>query len=347
MSVDTRQVRWVLAFMITLACCHHAVVADDGKKNVTTVYPVAILPFQERGQEVKDMGAKVTDLLFANLVARPEMYLVDREDLKKILEEQELNLSGVVNPTQATQVGQLTGAKILITGSVLAVGEKIYIVAKIIGTETSRVVGQSVKGDLEDPLDKLVEKLSMSVADAVDERAHELVASPVTREDRLARLRKTLGKSSRPTVTIKVAERHVGQPTLDPAAETELTLFCTELGFKVLEADAKDKPDVMLIGEGFSQFAARHGNLTSVKARLELKAVDVKTGQVLAVDRCTSVAVGLAEQIAAKSALQDAAARVAESILPALRSKQSKGEKGSKREKGGKAGKGKSRKPQR
>ena len=80
----------------------------------------------------------------------------------------------------------------------------------------------------------------------------------------------------------------------------------------------RKKADLWLIGEGFSEFAARHGNLVSVKARLELKAVDAATGQVLAIDRQTSVEVDLTEQIAAKAALQGAAADIAERILPKL-----------------------------
>jgi hypothetical protein len=50
---------------------------------------------------------------------------------------------------------------------------------------------------------------------------------------------------------------------------------------------------VLLSGEGFSEFASRHGNLISVKARLELKAVDRQTARILAIDRQTSVAVDL------------------------------------------------------
>ena len=60
-------------------------------------------------------------------------------------------------------------------------------------------------------------------------------------------------------------------------------------------------------GEAFSEFAGRHGDLVSVKARVEVKAVDRKTGKVLAVDRQTAVAVDLAEQVAGKTALQEAA----------------------------------------
>lgn len=300
--------------------------ADD---DAHTVYPVAIIPFQERGLEVKEMGAKVTDLLFVNLVTNPEMFLVDREDLKKLIEEQELSASGLVNQAQATQLGQLTGAKILVTGSVLQVGDKLYIVAKIMGTETSRVVGKSVKGDFDDELDSLVESLAEGVAGVIAERAEELVAKPVKHVDRLAALKKKLGSATRPTVAIDISEQHVGQVTSDPAAETEIALFCTELGFKVLDSTANKKDaDILLIGEGFSQFAARHGNLVSVKARLELKALDRKTGQVLAIDRQTSIGVDLAEQIASKSALQESAARIAERLLPAITvSKKSKRKK--------------------
>lgn len=287
-----------------------------------TVYPVAVFPFSERGRDATELGNKVTDLLFANLVTNPEMYLVEREEIDKLFTEQELNRSGLINPGQATQIGYLTGAKILVTGSVLIVGEKMYLVAKIIGTETSRVLGASVKGAVDDELDGLVEELAKNVAATITERAKDLVAETVTKKNRLAALVKKTGKGKRPSVWIDVPERHVGQTTFDPAAETELTLYCKELGFEVIdhkEGNRKDA-DVVLAGEGFSQFASRHGNLVSVKARLEVKALDRTSGKVLAIDRQTSVAVDLAEQIAGKTALQDAAASIAERILPKLSS---------------------------
>ena len=285
-----------------------------------TVYPVAVFTFAERGRDAAELGNKVTDLLFANLVTNPEMYLVEREEIDKLFTEQELNRSGLINPDQATQIGYLTGAKILVTGSVLVVGDKMYVVAKIIGTETSRVLGASVKGAVDDELDGLVEELAKNVASTISERAKELVARPVSKEDRLAALIKSMGKGKRPSVWIDVPERHIGQTTYDPAAETELTRVCKELDFEVIdrkEGNRKDA-DIVLTGEGFSQFASRHGNLVSVKARLEVKAIDRASGKVLAVARQTSVAVDLAEQIAGKTALQDAAVNIAERLLPQL-----------------------------
>ena len=45
------------------------------------------------------------------------------------------------------QIGHLTGAKVLVTGRVFNVGRETMIVAKIIGTETSRVYGEVVRAD--------------------------------------------------------------------------------------------------------------------------------------------------------------------------------------------------------
>ncbi|MBU4211069.1 MAG: CsgG/HfaB family protein, partial [Verrucomicrobia bacterium] len=263
------------------------------------IYPTAIFTFQERGSGVKDYGSKVSDILFATLAAKPDLFLVDRADLQKTLTEHELNLSGMVSPDQAIQVGKLTGAKILVTGSIIEADKVLYLVAKIIGTETSRVLGASVKGKTIDEIGALAEQLANQVAETITRDADKLVAKEVKMEDRIAALKKRLGDAKRPVVAINVRERHVGQATIDPAAETELILFCKETGFEVLDktGDAK-KADITLEGEGFSEFAMRHGNLVSVKARLEVKAVDQATSKIIATDRQTAVVVDLTEQIA-------------------------------------------------
>jgi TolB-like protein len=283
------------------------------------VYPTAIFAFQERGSGVKDYGAKAADILFASLAANPALCLVDRADLHKSLQEHELNLSGIVTPDQAVQIGKLTGARILVTGSVVDADKTIYVIAKIIGTETSRVLGESVKGKSSDDLAPLIEQLAKQVADTIVKKADQLVAKEVKLEDRIAALKTKLGDAKRPVVAINVQERHVGHITIDPAAETELTLFCKETGFEVLDksGDAK-KADIRLEGEGFSEFAMRHGNLVSVKARLEVKAIDRQTDKVIATDRQTAVVVDLTEEIAGKSALQKAASEIAERLLPKI-----------------------------
>ncbi len=284
------------------------------------IYPTAIFPFQERGEGVKGYGAKVSDILFGYLVTDPNVVLVERTEIAKLLEEHALNLSGVVAGTEATKVGQLTGAKILVTGSVIEADKELFLVAKIIGTETSRVLGKSVKGRTNEELGPLVKALAAEVAATITKDNAQLVAKEVKMEDRIAALKKAIGDGKKPTVLIKVTEQHVGQRTIDPAAQTEIALFCKETGFEVIDPDAgtAKQADIVIQGEGFSEFAVRHGNLISVKARLEVKAVDPKTDKVIAIDRQTAVVVDLTEQIAGKTALQQAAATLAERLLPKL-----------------------------
>jgi TolB-like protein len=292
----------------------------SGAPEPQQVYPTAIFSFNERGTGIRGYGDKIGDILFASLSANPDMYLVDRAEMQKVLDEHELNLSGMVTPGQATQIGQLTGAKILITGSVIESGKNLYLVTKIIGTETSRVLGASMKGKTTDDLGSLVEKLADKVAKTVTQKSSELVAKKLKMEDRIAALKKKLGDSKKPSVFIKVTERHIGQATIDPAAQTELILMCKETGFDVVDPEkiGAKEADIVIKGEGFSEFAMRKGNLVSVKARLEVEAVDAETDRVIAVDRQTAVVVDLTEQIAGKKALQDAAATVAERMLPKL-----------------------------
>lgn len=304
----------------------HSVIAQEAavaSGEMSVVYPTAIFPFAERGRGVKEMGSQVSDILFASLVINPDLFLVDREDLQKTLAEQELNLSGMVNPGEAVQVGQLTGAKILITGSIIEAGKTQYIVAKIIGTETSRVLGASVKGQAGDELAPMVEQLAEKVSEVITGQATKLAAKQVKTDDRIAALKETMGDGERPSVMIKIHERHVGQATIDPAAETELALFCKETGFTVVDPDtgAKNQADIIIKGEGFSEFAMRRGNMVSVKARLEVKAIDPATDVVIAIDRQVAVEVDLTEQIAGKKALERAAAMIAERMLPKLAKK--------------------------
>lgn len=280
--------------------------------------PAAILSFSERGAAVKGYGEKVADLLFAKLAVDPDLWLVDRQELDKVLTEHELSASGMVNPAQAVKIGSLTGARILVTGSVMDVDKDVYIVAKIIGTETTRVLGSSVKGSQKDDLGPLVGQLAVEIAKTVKQDSAKLVAPDVKLEDRIAALKKVMGDKKRPSVAVHVAERHVGQVTIDPAAQTEMTIFCKETGFTVLDASDAAKADLRIDGEGFSEFGLRRGNLVSVKARVEIKVVDRKSGEVVAVDRETAVEVDLTEQIAGKKALQSAAARIAERLLPKL-----------------------------
>ena len=281
------------------------------------VYPVAILSFEERGGGLAGKGADVRDLLFSGLVENPTLLIVERSELDKILDEAELNLSGNVSPDQATQIGQLTGAKLIITGSIFKVDKKKHIVAKIVSTETSKMAGKSVSGA--EGLDVLVGELAQKINAELNESAQDLLPPPLDERQHIENIQELVKGKTLPVVSVAIAETHLSQTVPDPAAETEFMHIYKEIGGQVMDPVEGDpsKAEFRIVGEGFSEFSTRIKNLVSVKARLEVKVLD-KDGQVVAADRQTSVKVDLNEMLAGKAALQDAAARIAERVIPQL-----------------------------
>ena len=59
-------------------------------------------------------------------------------------------------------------------------------------------------------------------------------------------------------------------------------------------------------------------NLISCRARVEMKAIDRKSGKILFIDRENDVAVDIAENFAGKKAIQEAAYTLAERLVKAL-----------------------------
>jgi hypothetical protein len=278
---------------------------------------VAVLDFESKDEAVKDLGAKAATLINVTLSAQPELVMVERAELEKILSEQELGLSGTVSPDTAAKVGHLTGAKVLVTGRVFKVDKEMILVAKVMGTETSRVFGEIVKANAGTPITDLAESLAKKIAATLAQKADVLIAKIETREEVVAKIKKAIKKENLPKVAVKISERHFGQPVIDPAAETELGKLLQECGFTLVDDTSKEKADVEISGEAFSAYGMRKGNLISCRSRIEIKARK-QNGDIVSVDRQTSVAVDIAEQTAAKTALQHAAIELAERLLPKI-----------------------------
>ena len=175
-----------------------------------------------------------------------------------------------------------------------------------------------VNGKPSETITDLSAQLAKKIAADVTQKGDTLIAKVETREDRVAKIKKELGDKKRPSVSVKISEMHFGVRVIDPAAQTELSLMLQQCGFTLMDDNSESKPDIEITGEALSEFGMRKGNLQSCRGRIEIKARDRKSGNILSVDRQTSVAVDLAEHIAAKTALQNGAADLAERLLPKL-----------------------------
>lgn len=81
---------------------------------------IALVPFENVSSQ-KNIEKRISAYVLDDLSKIPDPFLrfVDRSDMDKIIEEQQLSLSGIFDEENAVQVGELVGAQAIITGKVL------------------------------------------------------------------------------------------------------------------------------------------------------------------------------------------------------------------------------------
>jgi hypothetical protein len=283
------------------------------------IISVAVLDFQASGAKLAELGPQTAVLISAKLSNVDNLILVERQELEKMLSELELGASGTIKPETAAKIGYLTGAKVLVTGRVFETGSSLTLVAKIMGTETSRVYGEEISISGPDFLKDGATGLAKKISNTILTKSNTLVAKTETQEDLIAILQKAIKGKKLPSIAVSIQERHFGQAAIDPAAETEFITVLHLLGFTIIDpTKSVQRPDVLINGEGFSEFAMRKGNLVTCKSRLEIKAFRAETGALIFADRQIETAVDLSERIAGKAALQNAAAKLLLRVTPKL-----------------------------
>lgn len=317
--IQTMLVQTILALSIVIYPHMASPAAESSPLPRDTTYTIAVLNFTTSEDMDKKMGAEIATLLTVQLSTHDRLVTVEREELDTLLGEQELGLSGTVDPATATMVGHLTGAQVIITGRVFPLDNDLYLVAKIMGTETGRVYGEAVTTPVRASRAEAVRELTGRVAQTLLSKGHTLIAKRASQADHLARLQQLVKGKKLPTVSVRIREESLQRRSIDPAAETEVALVLNKLGFAVMDpAKAVRPPDIEIVGEAFSAFGLRRGNLVTSTGRVECKAIERVSGRVLAVGRHTEVAVDLAEEAAGKAAIQHAAFALAVRLVPQL-----------------------------
>jgi len=280
-------------------------------------YTVAILPFDTNPKlDMDDLGHEFPLLLNAHMSASGKLAFVERGQIDDALDELALGISGTVDPTSAAQIGYLTGAQVLVTGRIFPVQNDLYIVAKIVGVETGRVYGETAKIPLQGDVDEAAQVLAEKVTNSIEIKGNTLVATVREKADVVASLKVLVQGKRLPTVSVAIQEESLGRDLVDPAAQTELTFILHQLGFTIIDpAESNTRADIEISGEAFSEFGMRSGSLVSSKGRVEIKAVDVKTGEIVSVGRHVAVAVDLSREIAGKAAISKATVEIASALI--------------------------------
>ena len=280
----------------------------------------AFLDIETADPALKESATQASALLGAYLGTQDSLMLVERQQLAAVLGEQSLDASGLVSPSSAARVGQLTGAKVLLLSRAFAQGKELMVVTKVIGTETGRTFSEIETIAPGEKRSEGLQSLAAKIGADVRKHAAVLVAQVESPDDRAARMKQQLSGRALPGISVNIPEQHISHRVVDPAAETEIANILGHAGFPIFRAGEAGKAAYQITGEAFSEQTVRRGDFVSCRARVEIKVVDAATGRILLQDRQTEVAADLSENIAAKNALQQAGARLADRIYLQLAS---------------------------
>jgi len=287
----------------------------------------------------------VSQIMQAELSQSATLMLVEREQLDKALRELKMDAQGLLNPGTAQKLGAIVGARYFCSSSVSATGGKSLAIGKVVDVETTLTklayAPLASKDDAVEAGKALAKQVEGLVAQFEADRAGRVEAVSTTQAKPIPADWKRL------TVMVIIRELHVRQPQIiDPAGETEIVKRLLAEKFKVVDSEyvvlmkrgqeqaerfrslktcaeyAKDKRvDLLLYGEAISERGASVGDFTGCRGRVELKAIDVKTEEILVSDSAEGGATDLAETVAGKKAIQQAANRLADTFLFAVAEK--------------------------
>ena len=106
--------------------------------------PASVLPLSPTDSELKLPAEYFTEQLMLSFSRADEVRktfrILERKDLQKVLEELELELSGLADEKQAARVGELIGAQVLVIGKLYAKGGDYELFLKLLRVETGEVL---------------------------------------------------------------------------------------------------------------------------------------------------------------------------------------------------------------
>lgn len=107
---------------------------------------IAVMPFDNSGSYGQDkenfdaLQKGIPGMLISELAGNPAARVVERDEIQKLLQEQDLGATGRVDPQTAAKVGKLVGARYVITGTFIDFYGDFRLDARLLNVETSEIV---------------------------------------------------------------------------------------------------------------------------------------------------------------------------------------------------------------
>jgi TolB-like protein len=107
---------------------------------------IAVLPFNNGGsygQGKEDFDALergIAGMMISELAQNPAARVVERQEVQRLLDEQNLSTQGRVDPQTAAKVGKLVGARYTVLGTFIDFYGDFRVDVRLVNTETGEIV---------------------------------------------------------------------------------------------------------------------------------------------------------------------------------------------------------------
>ena len=149
---------------LTMAGSLHAQDSTDMRPTVAVMYFTDGAIGKEH-ETLAPLSGGISDMLITDLSVNEKIRVVERDNLKKLMDEQNLSTSGRVDQETAVTVGKLLGVHHMIFGGFVTDGRgKMRLDARAVNVETSAIEHvETVKGK-QDDLMSLIDQLSTKMS---------------------------------------------------------------------------------------------------------------------------------------------------------------------------------------
>jgi TolB-like protein len=128
---------------------------------------IAVLPFTNGGsygqgkEDFEALERGIAGMMISELSANPAARVVEREQIQRLLEEQNLGAQGRVDASTAAKLGKLVGARYMVMGTFVDFYGDFRVDVRLINTETGEVVKTESERMQRDHLFDIIRTLSV------------------------------------------------------------------------------------------------------------------------------------------------------------------------------------------
>src|SRR5882672_3692832 len=134
------------AVMTVLSLVPVCLGAQQGGRNQDTRPGIAVLPYNNGGsygqgkEDFEALERGIAGMMISELSQNPAARVVERQEVQRLVDEQNLGAQGRVDPQTASKIGKLVGARYMVMGTFVDFYGDFRVDVRLINTETGEVV---------------------------------------------------------------------------------------------------------------------------------------------------------------------------------------------------------------